>query len=61
MTEFRHFISLGSFCSVALDLEALGLREASMPFDWNIDLRFEGVIDCIEKGFAHFLDEEELR
>lgn len=61
MTEFRHFISLGSFCSVALDLEALGLREASMPFDWNIDLRFEGVIDCIEKGFEHFLDEEELR
>lgn len=61
MTAFRHFISLGSFCSVALDLEALGLREASMPFDWNIDLRFEGVIDCIEKGFEHFLDEEELR
>ena len=59
--RFKHFISLGSFCSVALDLEALGLREASMPFDWNIDLRFEGVIDCIEKGFEHFLDEEELR
>ncbi len=61
MTEFRHFISLGSFCSVALDLEALGLRDASMPFDWNIDLRFEGVIDCIEKGFEHFLDGDELR
>lgn len=61
MTEFRHFISLGSFCSVALDLEALGLRDASMPFDWNIDLKFEGVIDCIEKGFEHFLDGDELR
>lgn len=59
--RFKHFISLGSFCSVALDLEALGLREASMPFDWNIDLRFEGVIDCIEKNFEHFLDEAELR
>ena len=33
MTDFKHFISLGSFCSVALDLEALGLRDASMPFD----------------------------
>ena len=61
MTEFRHFISLGSFCSVALDLEALGLRDASMPFDWNIDLKFEGVIGCIEKGFEHFLDGDELR
>ena len=61
MTEFRHFISLGSFCSVALDLEALGLREASMPFDWNIDLKFEGVIDCIEKRFEYFLEESELR
>ena len=59
--RFKHFISLGSFCSVALDLEALGLREASMPFDWNIDLRFEGVIGCIEKNFEHFLDEAELR
>ena len=58
--KFKHFISLGSFCSVALDLEALGLREASMPFDWNIDLRFEGVIGCIENHFEHFLDEEEL-
>lgn len=61
MHNFKHFISLGSFCSVALDLEALGLREASMPFDWNIDLRFEGVIGCIEKKFEHFLDEEELK
>ena len=59
--RFKHFISLVSFCSVALDLEALGLREASMPFDWNIDLRFEGVIGCIEKNFEHFLDEAELR
>lgn len=61
MTNYKHYVSLGHFCSVALDLEALGLRDASLPFDWNIDLDFAGVMDCIRGDFAGFLDEEELR
>ena len=32
---FEHYISLGHCCYVALDLEEMGLREASLPFDWT--------------------------
>lgn len=52
-------ISLGYFCSVALELERIGLRSASYPFDWTIS-DFEGVIDAIENNFIHFLDYEYL-
>ena len=60
MTDFKHFVSLGHFCSVAMDLEALGLREASLPFDWNIDLDLPKLLDCIRNGFDGFLEEDEL-
>lgn len=35
-TNYKHVISLGFFCSVALELERKGLRDASYPFDWLI-------------------------
>ena len=34
--EFKNYISLGYFCEVAKDLERLGLRNQSSPFDWVI-------------------------
>ena len=38
--EYKHFISLGYFCSVAMELERFGLRSESGPFDWVIsDMR----------------------
>lgn len=37
-----NYISLGYFCSIAMDLEKLGLRNESLPFDWVIS-DFEGV------------------
>lgn len=50
-----HYISLGYFCSIAMDLEKLGLRSESSPFDWLIS-DFEGVIRAIENHFEDFLE-----
>ncbi len=50
-----NYISLGYFCSVALDLERMGLRNESSPFDWVVS-DFEGVITAIREHFADFLN-----
>lgn len=52
---FKNFISLGFFCSVALDLERYGLRSHSYPFDWNIS-DFEFVINAIENNFENYFN-----
>lgn len=57
--EYRHFISLGYFCSVSSELERLGLRDSSSPFDWCIS-DLEGVKNAIENHFEGFLDYENL-
>ena len=54
--DYAHYISLGHFCSVAMELERFGLRSASFPFDWLIT-DFRGVIDAIDSNFEHFFDE----
>lgn len=51
----KHYISLGYFCSTARELERLGLRSESSPFDWLIT-DFEGVILAIENNFDDFLE-----
>lgn len=51
---YRTVISLGFFCSVAQELERIGLRDASYPFDWLIS-DFGGVITAIETRFKDFL------
>lgn len=55
----ENVISLGYFCSIASELERLGLRNASYPFDWCIS-DFEGVINAISNGFKDFLSYEYL-
>ncbi len=55
MNQYKHFISLGYFCSVALELERVGLRSTSSPFDWCI-ADFKGALDAIENHFANLLD-----
>ena len=60
MEKYCNFISLGYFCSVATELEKLGFRSASYPFDWTIS-NFEGVIDAINSNFEDFLDYNLLR
>ena len=54
--QFDQIISLGSFCSVAMELEKIGLRSASYPFDWLISESFESVIGLIKSNFDSFLD-----
>lgn len=50
-----NYISLGYFCSVAMELERFGLRNQSSPFDWVI-ADFKGVISAIENHFEDFLE-----
>lgn len=58
--NFKHYISLGYFCSVALELEKCGLRSQSSPFDWNITWSFKGVIEAINNRFEDALNEQML-
>lgn len=59
MTEYTHIVSLGFFCSTASELEKIGLRDASYPFDWLIS-DFKGVIECIQNDFQDFLKYDNL-
>ena len=56
---YKNYISLGYFCGVAQDLEKMGLRNQSSPFDWGIS-NFENVIDAIDNKFYGFMDYENL-
>lgn len=51
-----NLVPLGYFCSVAMELERVGLRQFSLPFDWIISEDFNKVLYEIENGFEHFLD-----
>ncbi len=57
--NYTNYISLGYFCEVAQDLEKLGLRNQSSPFDWGISC-FANVIDAIDKEFLGFMDYDNL-
>ena len=59
MYTYKYFISLGFFCSPSMELDRIGLRDSSYPFDWLLsDIR--GVVDCLEKDFDDFLEYENL-
>lgn len=55
-----HYISLGHSCSIAMDLEKMGLRSESLPFDWLIS-DFKGVMQAIENHFEDFLTYEYMQ
>ena len=57
---YRHYISLGYFCSVAMELERIGLRSASYPFDWLITPDLSNVMKYIRNGFDGFLEVSEM-
>lgn len=57
--NFKHYISLGGDCYVAMDLEKLSLKDASYPFDW-VGSSWKGVEKCLETGFDGFLKYESL-
>ena len=54
-----NYVSLGYVCAIARELEKLGLRDSSMPFDWNVT-NFEGVIKAINNKFSDYLEYEKL-
>ena len=55
MSKFENIISLGFFCSCASELERIGLRKASYPFDWLIS-PLPSVISLMNNQFEGFLD-----
>lgn len=58
-TKYRHVVSIGSFCSTALELERYGLRDSSYPLDW-LTCPLESTLELIESGFKHLVQPEHL-
>lgn len=58
-SDFKHFISLGHCCYVAIELEKLGLRDASMPFDW-VRTRWHAITRSLNTNFAGYLNYDSL-
>ena len=54
------FVSLGSYCAPASLARSCGYRKAAFPFDWNICLDGEKLIEILDEDFAHFLNEDYL-
>lgn len=57
---FEKFISLGSFCSPALWIKELGLRNCSYPLDWVLTPQLRRTNDLIENNFIDFLEIKHL-
>jgi len=54
------FVSLGSYCIPSGMLRSCGLRKAAFPLDWNISMNGEKLIEMLQDGFSHFLDNQYL-
>ena len=48
-------ISLGRNCQPAARLRQFNLRHTAYPFDWVINDNFDGLIQCVDDNFDHFL------
>lgn len=61
MNKFHcdHIISLGFFCSPALELDRLGYRNASYPFDWVIS-NMRSVSNLIDNQFRGLFELKDL-
>lgn len=59
---FERVISLGWFCSVALEIKRIGLRDGSYPFDWLLTHNFSKVLDIMnaEVDSIMFLKNEDM-
>lgn len=58
--QFENVVSLGWFCSVALENQRMGLRPYSLPFDWLLISNFESVLQLLQTHFSSFLDAKNL-
>lgn len=57
--EYKHVISLGHACAVAHELERIGLRDHSGPFDWQGSRSFKAKISLINRNFDFFFNDLE--
>ena len=55
--KYQHIISLGFFCGIAQDLETLGIRSKSYPFDWIIS-DWSGIELVMQKEFQDIFEIE---
>lgn len=60
MPKYQNVVSLGYFCSPAIELNYLNLRKSSLPFDWVISGNFGQVLELIDNNFKDFLEPEFL-
>ncbi len=60
MKKFKHIVSLGYFCSPALEFKRIKRRSCSLPFDWLITSSFEKLFELIKCDFCDFLNPEFL-
>ena len=58
-TSFEHFISLGHCCYIGIELERMGLRDSSMPFDW-VRTRWWAIENSFNRNFEGYLNYEDL-
>jgi Putative papain-like cysteine peptidase (DUF1796) len=61
MNSMNTFISLGSRCQIATQLQRNGMRSALCPFDWLISDDTSGICTSIEKDFVGFFSPQNLR
>lgn len=59
--KYDNIVSLGFFCSTALELERIGLRSNSNPFDWVLSFDMSKVIELINNDFEDFLNIKYLK
>lgn len=55
MKNYKHIVSFGSMCSVALFLRENGFREGATIFDW-IRSNFKSNIELVENNFSDILN-----
>lgn len=51
------YVSLGSDCSVAYQLQIHGLRQSAFPFDWIRINNLDSLISILESNFQFFFDD----
>lgn len=58
---YKHYISLGYNCQIAMALSRNGYRETSSPFDWLVTPNFvKSVLPHIENDFTDHLTRDNL-
>ena len=57
--KYNNVISLGFFCSVAMEMDRIHRRKASYPFDWCIS-SFPSVLNLIDNHFTDFLNYDQM-